>query len=103
MFRFLTSLLATDPTSARTAGHAPKARLGFELVEDRCTPGGGIWTDDPAPVAVNPTQIGQPAPVAPGGTVTLNPQPLPPGGTVGLNPQPLPPGGIVPNCPGGCM
>ena len=77
MFRFLNSLLASDSNAGRTAGHAPKARLGVETVEDRCTPGGGIWTDDPAPIAVNPIQVGQTT-VALGETVALNPQPLPP-------------------------
>ena len=91
MFRFLTSLWRPTRRPPGPPATPPRPGSGSNSWKTAAPRAAASWTDDPAPISVNPTQIGQPAVVAPGGTVTLNPQPLPPGGTVGLNPQPLPP------------
>ena len=76
MFRFLSHLFASDSVSGRASGHARKARLGCEAFEDRCTPGGGIWTDDGS-YTISPT-TSLSTTVSTYDAVSLNPQPLPP-------------------------
>jgi hypothetical protein len=75
--------------------HASK--IGLEQLEDRQTPGGGIWDGGDSFVTYEPPATSIQIVQLPGDEVMLNSQPLPPkgydlpGDEVMLNPQPLPP------------